>query len=170
MKKRYLYSLLFGIPGLFVSGIISILAFGAFAGILWLYMLGDDPWPAAAETILSVLFVLMLLTLWMGFIILGYAVGRRLEKIPTLNRSHVLFSAGLTLFFILLMVFYQWQIGNIGPQSNSRLCSEFCTQHGYSGSGMQPERSGDKTCSCYDDSGNEALRIPLDHIDPDATK
>jgi hypothetical protein len=110
----------------------------------------------------------MVVGLWMGSIFTGYLVGRRLETNPVLHRSHILISAGLTLVFILLMVFYQWRIGNIGPTSDSVLCSEFCTRHGYSGSSMPPEASGVRMCSCYDDSGSEALRIPLDHIAPDA--
>jgi hypothetical protein len=170
MKKRYLYTLLFGIPGLFVAGIISIFAFGAFTGILWLYVFGDNPWPASAETVLSILFVFVFLIFWLGFMVLGYVVGRGLESNPAQNRKHILISAGLTALFLLMMVLYQWRVGNIGPQSDSVLCSDFCTQHGYAGSGMPPEISGDRTCSCYDDSGNEALRIPLDHLGPDAPK
>jgi hypothetical protein len=167
MRKRYQYALLFGIPGLFVAGIISILVFGAFAGVLWMYVYGDNPWPASAETIISTLFVLMFLVLWMGFSLVGYGIGRKLEKDPTLNRNHVLVSTGLTLMFLLLMVLYQWRVGNTGPQSDSVVCSDFCSQHGYSGSGM-PATSGNRICSCYDDSGNEVMRLPLDHLAPQA--
>jgi hypothetical protein len=170
MKKRYLYSLLFGIPGVFAAGMISIFLFGAFIGVLWLFVFGDDPWPVLSEAILSTLFVLVVLTLWLGSIILGYLVGKRLENDPLVNRNHVLISAGLTVMFLLLILFQQWSVGNLGPTSDSVLCSEFCTQHGFSGSGMPPESSGDKICSCYDATGNEALRIPLDHIAPDAPK
>lgn len=170
MKKRYIYSLLFGIPGLFVSGIISVVLFGAFAGILWLYVFGDNSWPAAASTIISILFVLVCLTLWFGFILLGYGIGRRLEKDSALNRNHVLISVGLTVFFLLLILLQQWSVGNLGPNSDAVLCSEFCVQHGFAGSGMPPETSGNRICSCYDHAGNEALRIPLDHIDPDTER
>lgn len=170
MKKRYIYALLFGLPGLFLAGIISIVLFAAFAGLLWLYVFGDRPWPAFTETMVSILFVLTVLVLWIGSIVTGYVIGRRLETNPVLNRNHVLISAGLTIMLILFMVLYQWRIGNIGPTSDSLLCSEFCTQHGYSGSGIPPETSGDRICSCYDDSGNEALRIPLDHIAPDVPR
>jgi hypothetical protein len=158
MKKRYLYSLLFGIPGLFVAGIISIVLFG------------DDPWPPFAELILSALFVLVVLALWMGSILLGYRVGKGLETDPRLNRNHVLISAGLTILFLLFMVLQQFSVGNIGPKSDTVLCSEFCARHGYSGSGMPPETSGDRICSCYDETGNEALAAPLDHLDPDRPK
>lgn len=166
MNKRYIYSLLFGIPGLFVAGLVSIFALGAFSGMLWLFVLGDNPWPAATQTILSILFVVIFLILWTGFILAGYWVGRRLEHDPALNRNHILVSAGLTLLFILFMVVYQWRVGNIGSQADSALCSEFCLQHGYSGSEMPPPNSGSRICSCYDDAGNETFRIPLDHLEP----
>lgn len=167
MKKRYLYSLLFGIPGLFVAGIISIGLFAAVTGLLWIYVFGDDPWPRYAEQVLSTLFVLTVLTFWLATIVMGYVIGRKLEKDPGVRRSHILVSAGLTLLFLLLMLIQQWNAGNLGPQSASAQCSDFCAMHGYSGSGTPPEFTGDRICSCYDGSGNEVLRIPLDHLDPD---
>ena len=165
MKKRYFYALLFGIPGLFVAGITSIVFFGGLVGILWTFVFGDNSWPAAIQIIVSILFLLVSLVLWIGFLIAGYLIGRRLETDPVLNRHHVLISGGLTLLFILLIVLYQWNIGNLGPNSDSMLCNDFCTQHGYPGSGMPPGNSGNRMCSCYDDSGNEVWTIPLDHLD-----
>jgi hypothetical protein len=166
MKKRYLYSLLFGVPGLFVAGGISVLALGALTGMLWLFVLGDNPWPARAEFLLSAVFVVICLILWTGMVIVGYRVGRWLESDPIVNRTHVLLSAGLTILFILGMVVYRWSASTSGLQADTLLCSEFCTGHGYSGSGMPPSESGARICSCFDDSGNEALRIPLDYIRP----
>ena len=165
MQKRYIYSLLFGIPGLFIAGFISILIFAAFAGVLWIFMFGDHPWPPASQAIISILFVGTFVMLWIGFVLLGYIAGKRLEKDPGFNRTHIAISAALTLLFILFMVLYQWRVGTIGPRSDSAMCSNFCTQHGYSGSGMPPATSGSRLCSCYDDSGAEALTIPLDHLD-----
>ena len=170
MKKRYWYALLFGIPGLFVAGMISVLLFGAMAGILWIYIFGDNPWPAYTEPLLSVGFVLTVLTMWIVSIVLGYLVGRRLERDPGLNRNHVLLSVGLTVMFLLLIVLQQFSVGNLGPKSDTILCSDFCARHGYSGSGMPPIDSGERICSCYDDSGNEVLTVPLGHLTPDASK
>jgi len=164
MKKRYIYSLLFGIPGLFVAGILSIFLFAALTGILWLYVFCDNPWPAASETMISALFVFVFGVLWIGLITLGYFVGRKMETDPVVNRNHILISGGLTLMFILLMIFQQWSVGNLGPKSDGVLCGEFCAKHGYSGSGMPPQNSGDQTCSCYDASGKEALTVPLEII------
>jgi len=170
MKKRYTYSLLFGIPGLFVAGIIAIILFGGLAGILWLYVFGDDPWPPYVEQLTSVLFILVVLGIWIAFISLGYVVGRRLEDDPVMNRTHILISAGVTVTLLLLMFIQQWSVGILGTGSDSALCSDFCVQHGYSASGRPPENSGDAICSCYDDSGIETLRIPLDHLLPDALR
>src|SRR5215216_1277220 len=170
MKKRYVYALLFGIPGLFVSGMISLLLFGGLFGILWLFVFGDNPWPASTETILAILSVLAFLVFWISSILLGYVTGKRLENDPAQNRNHVLLSAGLTVLFILFIVFQQWSVGSIGPKLDSVLCSDYCVQKGYAGSGMPPRDSGDRTCSCYDSSGDEALKVPLDSIDPEDPK
>jgi hypothetical protein len=170
MKKRYLYALLFGIPGFFIAGISALVAFGAMMGVLWLFVFGDNPWPASTDAIISVLLISTFLVLWVGFIILGYVVGKRLESDPALNRNHVLLSAVLTGLFLLFLFFQQWSVGNLGPKSDSTLCSDYCLAQGYSGSGTPPQDSGDRTCSCYDRSGNEALKIMLDQIDPDASK
>ena len=170
MKKRYLYALLFGIPGLFVAGIVSAVVFAGLAGVLWIYVFGDNPWPSYAETLVSTVFIFTVLALWCAAIVLGYLVGRRLENDPVLNRNHVLISAGLTTLFLLLILFQQWSVGNLGPKSDTVLCSEFCARHGYSGSGMPPQNTGDRICSCFDDAGEEALTVPLDAIDPDPSK
>jgi len=170
MKKRYLYALLFGMPGFLVSGMISLFVFGALLGVLWLFVFGDNTWPLSMETVLPVLLVLFFLLLWVAFISLGYVIGKRLEKDATWNWKHILISGGLTLLFILFVVLQQWSVGNLGPKSDSALCSDFCTQKGYSASGLPPLNSGDRTCSCYDNSGDEALKVPLNTITPSTSK
>jgi hypothetical protein len=170
MKKRVLYSLLFGIPGFFVAGITSVVLFGALAGVLWLFIFGDNPWPDSMQKILPVLLVLTFLIVWVAFIGIGYYTGKRLENDPILNKSHVLISAVLTAACILFIILQQWSVGNIGPKSDTTLCSDYCSAQGYSGSGMPPLNSGDRTCSCYDSSGKEALKIPLEKLKPGPSK
>jgi hypothetical protein len=63
MKKRYIYSLLFGVPGFVVSLLVAFILFGFVAGVFWLYVYGDDAWPSSAETILPVLLVMSFLIL-----------------------------------------------------------------------------------------------------------
>jgi hypothetical protein len=170
MKKRYLYAILYGVPGLFISGLASMFVFGASVGVLWLFVFGDNPWPSSIDTVLIVILALIFLLGWLGIIVIGYHVGKRLEANPSLKGSHILFSAGLTVLFILFIVLQQFSVGNLGPKSDSVLCSDFCARRGYTGSGMPPQDSGDRTCSCYDSSGNEAVKIPLDEIEVDPSK
>jgi hypothetical protein len=170
MKKRYLYALLFGIPGFFLAGMISLFAFGASLGFLWLFVFGDNPWPASTEKFLTAFLLLPFLILWMGGILIGYRIGKRLESTVALNRNHVLISTALTVLFIIFIAIQQWRVGNIGPKSDSTLCSDYCSAQGYSGSGMPPQNSGDRTCSCYDDSGKEVIKIPLDQLTPAVSK
>lgn len=169
MKKRYVYALLFGAPGFFVSGMISIFVAGASLGLLWIYVFGDNPRPASTETTIAIGVVLTFFILWICFLTLGYVIGKRLENEPTINTKHILISGGLTLLFILFIVLQQWSVGNLGPKSDGVLCSEYCTRQGYSASGM-PLNSGERTCSCYDSSGNEALRVKLDGTDLDTSR
>ncbi|HET9914302.1 MAG TPA: hypothetical protein VFQ13_20580 [Anaerolineales bacterium] len=170
MKKRYLYALLFGIPSFFVSGIVALLVFGGLMGILWLFVFGDDPWPVSPDGGLSIILVGTFLALWIASIIAGYTVGKRLENDPALNWIHILISGGLTFLLILFIVLQQLSVGNLGPKSEGTLCHEFCTQKGYSASGTPPRDSGDRSCICLDDLGNEALKVPLDSLAPEAQK
>lgn len=164
MKKRYVYSLLFGIPAFFVAGIVSVVFFGALMGAFWLFIFGDNPWPDSTEKFLPILLVLTFLIVWLASIIIGYYVGKRLENDSTLNKNHILISVGLTAALILFIFIQQWSVGNIGPKSDMTLCSDYCSAQGYSGSGMPPRNSGNRTCSCYDASGKEAFKIPLEKI------
>lgn len=162
MKKRYTYALLFGLPGFFIAGITTLALFGASMGVLWLFVFGDNPWPTGWESALSILLVIVFLVVWVGLILAGYHVGKRLEADPAVNRIHILFSLGLTAAFILFIFLQQWSVGNLGPKSDDQRCSEYCSAQGYSASGMPPLNSGERTCSCYDASGKEVLNVPLE--------
>lgn len=170
MKKRYLYTLLFGIPGFFVAGMVTLFAFGAVVGILWLFVFGDNPWPSFSEQALSVLLVLVFLLLWGISVVAGYRVGKNLEGDPSVNWMHVLISGGITVIFILLFVLQQISVGNLGPKSDNQVCMQYCMRAGYSASGMNEQESPDRTCDCYDSAGNQALRVPWSSIDSDAAK
>lgn len=161
MKKRYIYSVLYGVPGLFISLVITFIAFGFVAGFLWLYVFGDNPWPASAETILPVLFVLAFLVLWVVAVTAGYIKGRRLESMPGVDRKHILLSAGATILPIVLVLLHQLSVGNLGVKTGTQRCSEICSEKGYSASGMPPKNTGERICSCFDNDGREAIKFPL---------
>lgn len=166
MKKRYLYVLLFAVPGFFVSLIIAFLLFGTAAGFLWLFVFGDNTWPSSTEKILPILLIASFLILWIGSAVAGYVTGKKLEFEAELNRKHLLISAGLTVVPIFFIVVHQWSVGHVGPKSDGQLCSDFCRQKGYSMSGMPPENSGDRSCFCYDGDGHEILNVPIESLLP----
>lgn len=164
MKKRYIYSLLFGVPGFLFSLIISFIIFGSATGLLWLFVFGDTPWPLFTEKVLSILFLLTFLLVWASFISIGFFTGKNLEEGSDLNRKHMMISAGVTIVPILFIVLHQLSVGNIGPKSDTILCAEFCSGKGYSGSGMPSKDSGERSCSCFDNHGQEVIKVPMESI------
>ena len=166
MKKRYIYSILFGVPGFIISLMISFVVAGFAGGVLWIYIFGDDPWPAYIQTALPILFALVFMTTWLACLIIGFIMGKGLEQKPTLNKKHILASISVTLISVLFIVFHQLSIGNLGPKSDGVRCSDFCSQRGYSASSMPPRDSGERSCSCLNESGNEIITVPIDGIDP----
>ena len=170
MRKRSLYSLLFGIPGFFIAGFISFAVFGITSGFLWLYVFGDNAWTSSTEGILLGLFALTFLLIWAALIMVGFSIGKKLEKDQSMNTWHIVLSSGLTILFILVIVLQQFSVGNLGPKSDGELCSDYCISQGYSASGMPPRDSGDRTCICYDDFGNEVRKVPLDEIDSSTSR
>jgi len=156
--------LVFAVPALVASAIASFLLFGAFAGALWLFALGDKSWPASVGNGLVILFTLVFLGMWVGLLAVSYWAGRRQESYPAWNPMHLALSAGATLLLLLLVVLHQLGVGNLGTPSNGALCSEFCLANGFAGSGLPPANSGARTCSCFDAQGHEARTVPIDSI------
>ncbi len=113
MKRRYVYSILFGVPGLIVAFIASVLVFGSLMGFLWLFVFGDSPWPPLIESVLPVSFVAALLTTWIGTLVAGYFIGQARENDAALNKLHVLVSVGATMLFTSAILLYEWGVGNI---------------------------------------------------------
>jgi len=164
MKRRYLYVLLFGVPALLAAIIISLLLFGAAAGILWIFVLGDNPWPSTAGNMLTVMLVLTCMTLWVALLSAAYAAGKKQEAQVSLNARQVMASVGATALLVLLAVSHQWGVGNIGPKSDGVLCSEFCMDKGFAASGMPPRDAGAATCICLDGQGREAMKVPMAEV------
>lgn len=164
MRKRYLYTLLFGLPGLVLALVLAALAVGAAAGGLWLFVYGDAPWPALTGTLLPTLAGAVFLVIWGGSLAWGYAVGRRLETDPRLDRRHLWLAAGLTLVLLVVIALQQLGVGNLGSPSPSLLCSDFCRDHGYAASSLTPRDAGERICSCLDPSGEKVLSTRLANL------
>ncbi len=164
MKKRYIYSILFGLPGLLAALIASFFIVGATAGFIWLYVFGDDAWPRSASIVLSLLFIIAFVVIWSTFITIGYKTGSKLETEPRLNKRHVLASIGITLSIILSIFLYQLNTGHIGKKHDSIICADFCRSSGFMASSLTPQNAGERICSCLNSKGQKAINIPLKDI------
>jgi hypothetical protein len=155
---------LVGIPGLVAALIVSALFLGMAAGTLWLFVYGDNTWPAWVESALPLSFAMVFMTVWLASLVAGYIMGKRMEQKPVFNKSHVVISAGITALSIAFIVFYQIGVGNIGPKSDETRCSEYCTQQGYSASSVSPRDAGTRTCGCLSSTGNEVITVPVSEL------
>lgn len=164
MKKRYLYALLFSAPALLAAVIIATVLFGAVAGLLWIFVFGDNPWPPAADTVLTAVLVLACVVLWAGLLYAAYVVGKKQEAQAAPNTRPVMIAVGATVLLVLLAVAHQWRVGNLGPRSDGELCADFCRDQGFAGSGMPPRDAGAATCSCFDAQGRESVQVPIGEI------
>ena len=112
MRLRTLYLLVGLVLGGLAGVAVMIQVFALAAGVSWLYLFGDDPWPARAEWILlGTSLAAGLATLGAGLAI-GYTVGRRYESAPRPERARRrgtgLLLGGLALW-LLVVVLALWQ-------------------------------------------------------------
>jgi len=166
VKRRYLYLLFFSVPIVLASAIVAFAVFGAAAGILWLFLAGDNPWPPAANILLGAVFVLAFAASALAFTSWAYAVGRQEEAHASLNATHVWAAVGATGLLLLAVVAYEWHVGNIGTPTADMRCADFCRAKRFAGSGMPPRNAGAATCTCFDPQGREAVTVPTENVVP----
>lgn len=164
MKKRYTYCLLFLVPGMLVSLIITAAVIGTGSGFLWIFVLGDNSWPELAHRGLALLGLLTFPGVWGAFVIAGFIAGKRLETDPRLDKNHILLSIALSIAPLMLILMHQYRVGNLSPKPASMLCAEFCADNGYTTSGMPPGDSGDRDCICYDGNGKVLIKTSLESL------
>ena len=114
MKARHAYLLLFFVPSVMLAALTAALGAAAVAGLLWLFVYGDDPWPARANTVAMSVASLAGLVVLATLLLLARHVGKRQEGGEGLRRAHVLVALGLSVGLPLLVLFQQWQVGNLG--------------------------------------------------------
>lgn len=91
-----------------------VLTVGAGAGLLWLFVYGDNAWPDEAERVLLGLAAAVGLLILLVCLFVAYRAGKSLESRGGLRRSHVLVALGLSVGLPLLVLLHQCQVGNVG--------------------------------------------------------
>jgi hypothetical protein len=103
--------------------IAAVLAGAAGAGVLWIFVYGDNPWPASANVVVMALASTVGLAVLAGLLLVAHRVGRSRESGCGLRREHVWVALGLSVGLPLLVLLHPWQVGNLGgtqvPPNNS---------------------------------------------------
>ncbi len=116
MKARYSYPLLFLLPSAMLALLAAVAVVAVGAGVLWIFVFGDDPWPASANTVLMAMAVTASALAFVTLIALSYSFGKSREIQGGLCRSHVVFAVAVSVGLPLLVLLHQWQVGNIGSK------------------------------------------------------
>ncbi|MCI4569036.1 hypothetical protein [Lysobacter sp. CFH 32150] len=160
MKARFSYPLVFLLPNAMVAAIAAFVAAGLGGGILWLFVYGDDTWPQTAEYLVMGVAILASLATLTALSFASYSFGKRREASADLSWLHIALAVGISMLLPALALLHQLSVGNIGPQPDSLLCSDFCTAKKF-GSSRFPQ---DGTCRCNGADGNEALNVSMDSV------
>lgn len=123
MRARHTYPLLFALPSAMASLIAAVLAVAAGAGVLWILVYGDDPWPPMVNTLLMAGATAVAAALFWALMAFSYRTGKAYETQGGVRRAHVLIALALSVGLPLLVALHQWQVGNLGhgpvPPGNS---------------------------------------------------
>lgn len=160
MKRRYLYPLMYTVPAFVLSAMFTAALIAAIWGVLWLFIFGDNTWPSLVDRSATILVVAVFTTAWALLLWAAYVWGKRQEIHARLNMAHVYSAVGSTAALVLLVLFHQMSVGNIGPQPDPVLCADFCTTKNF-GTSRLPH---DGTCRCYGADGSEALNVSIDSV------
>jgi hypothetical protein len=123
---------------------------------MWIFIYGDNPWPAAAETALARLAAGVFLVVLGVLLSAAFRAGKAREQDERLAPPHLRVAIGASAVLLLALLGYQWKVGNLGPRPDWRICADFCTMRGFSGSSMPPRVAGAPSCSCIDGKGSAA--------------
>lgn len=155
-----MYPLVYAVPALMVAAIAMVVATVAIAGVLWVFVFGDDTWPSFVRDLAPVFMATVLGIGWLVLLAVAYRRGRQEEARGAFDRKHLLVSAGAAAGLVLLVLLHQRSVGNIGPRSDSLACNVYCSDKGFAASRF-PQ---DGTCRCMRVTGPEVLNVPMDDV------
>ena len=85
LKIRHLYLIVSLLWALILGPTAGLIVFGTSAGIVWLYVFGDNPWPTATDWILPFLGIAGAVMTAIAVIWIGYQRGKQREASPRAN-------------------------------------------------------------------------------------
>ncbi len=162
MKQSVLYGILFAVPGIAISLLVTFLSTGLILGIFWLFIFGDSSWPGWVSILVPILSVCIFLVSLVVISNWGYQTGTKLEGHSKPVFRHFIYSFIATIIPVLAFVIQYTRTTD--EEFPSFICSDYCQTRGYSGSSIPPEITGIRTCSCLNDNGIEDITIELDKI------
>tara|TARA_R110000787_G_scaffold53975_1_gene125884 strand:- start:116 stop:535 length:420 start_codon:yes stop_codon:yes gene_type:complete len=133
---------LISIPSFLVALLPSLFITGAVAGAVWIWVYGDNTWPALAEIIIVISFV-------SSWAFIGALLTRNLYRHP---RVQQLTLGQLVLLVVLLgalavgvLLLYLWMNGSlVSPHP----CFSNCQAKGFSSSVIEYGDNGEEKCTC----------------------
>lgn len=114
MKARYSYPLIFLLPSAMVAFLAAFVVVGAGAGVLWIFVYGDNTWPKFANTALMSLAVVASAATLALLLYTGYSYGKKSESAGGLAKRHVVWAILISILLPALVLLRQWQISALG--------------------------------------------------------
>lgn len=111
MKARHAYPLLFLLPAAIAAAIVAVIGTAAGAGLLWIFVHGDDVWPRSAEVALDVLAIALFALVLRALLRLGHATGKRREEEGGVRGRDAALAIGVTGALVVLVPLHQWSVG-----------------------------------------------------------
>lgn len=158
MKNSYRYAILFGLLGLVVAFIAAMATVALFAGIFWLFIYGDNPWPNWSDYFLGSVALIVFLSVWLLAIYAGFQRGCKQNTRFSSFKTQLIYSITATGIMALSVALFLIR-GELRPKTLSEQCAKICLDKGYYGSSTSPNSSGKKTCSCFDETINDYIEI-----------
>jgi hypothetical protein len=93
----------------------AVMAAAGGAGILWLFVFGDNSWPDAAESALIAFAVLVAALTLAILVFASYSFGKKREGLGGLAKRHLVLAIAVSAAIPALALFYEWEVGNLGP-------------------------------------------------------
>ena len=94
-----------------MAGVVFV---GVGAGVLWLFIYGDNPWPVSAEKLLIAISVLVAVASLATLLSASYFYGKRQELCGGLTMWHVVLALAVTILLPALILFREYEIGAFG--------------------------------------------------------